>query len=1382
MKAQFDLLLVTVTRVEGLAVLGLFQQHTGQTARPEPRGDRTYQDLGVVNGARVWLVLSGMGAGGPEGAQQAVSKAIAAIRPAAVVMVGIAFGLDPERQALGDILVAENLRLYEPQRVGTAGGKPSLVPRGDRPHASPWLLNAFRTADLHWQGARVRFGCVLTGEKLVDNLDLRAQLRALEPEALGGEMEGAGLYVACQDAKVDWLLVKAICDWADGEKEVDRDVRQQRAAENAAKYVLHTLQRIALRPPSGLPGQTESSRMEAGMVTPPLATLLAGPRPDREFATLVQRLVVHQGRMNGFTVEVAPDNRGGACWLRQGGILGLKGFTCVAARWLQSGAALEAAAGRELVAELEGRDFPSHGTGVDLVLVFAVSLSEEQVRSLRQGGTDTAREVRLLESAECLEWLRDCPPLLARYLPQAAAQLPQATGFSGRALKALCAEYRALDLPRHRDLRLIGVSTRLAQQRYDAGTIPLNEVFVPQKFIPVGQTADQAKDLENLLLSPGPKVLLGDPGCGKTTVLHYLALRRGSEAGGEEGAELPPVPFFLSLRDFARDRKERPTVVEALAEQARLLGMGRGDAHPWFFQGLLEMGEAVVLLDGLDEAGDESSRTQIARLLEAFHRDYPLCPLWVTTRLVGYSGTARLEPKVFSHFQVAAFGPAERRAFVNKWFAAEFPDRAAERDDHAQTLLRALDEALPQVQELAGNPLLLTLMVLIHRQRQHLPESRGELYDEAIEMLLHQREKDRFKGEPTPLEKLQPPIEVNEARWYLTSLAWAAQKANETKEAKERGDIPRRLILDELTPLRLPKRGGDRNAAQADIEVFLEYIQARTGLLNWRGQETYAFAHLSFQEHLAARQLADDDEQTPVGKCDFFFAHAGAPAWRETALLLLYRMQRSTSREPFLDRLMSQARRREEGGQRLDLSLWRTLGMALRDGLNFLGSDATLILETLLADWLAAPQFEGETHAVLAQIAIFAKPCSRSLLLECLERCWRGKTAPAVALAAIHLRVRLLGWPTAALEESERLAAELAAFVATAQDPPKDRPWLERAGLILADAGPSTVAAHPLGARCLEAVRARLEALLTQPSLSAPERVQSGVVLARLGDQRAGVGLKAGLPDLDWIEIPPGPFVMGSKPGETSFDDEQPQFQCALITQPYGISRYPVTVAQYRAFVDAGGYGEEARRWWTQAGWEWKQSKRISGPEDYAPIFQTPNHPRVGVSWYEAVAFCRWLSERWQRQITLPTEVQWERAARHTDARAYPWGPQKDNLAQRCNMGKTGLGHTSAVGLFPNGLAECGAADMSGNVWDWTRSLWGKPSPTPDFRYPYNPADGREDLEAGADIWRVLRGGSWILVNPEGLRCAYRVIGTPDGRNQSHGFRCVVGLGGSAPR
>ncbi len=247
MSHQADVLVVTVTEVESKAVMAAFQEATGQMAQPEPIGDRLYLDLGEVNGARVYMALSGMGAGGVGGSQEAVRKGIESLSPAAVIMVGIAFGINEQKQAIGDVLVSDRLMLYDLQRVGKGESGAEIIPRGDRPHASPWLIDRLQMANLQWEGAKVRFGLVLSGDKLVDNVDFRGQLLRFEPEAIGGEMEGAGLYVACQNSKVDWILVKAICDWADGQKGVDKSARQQQAARNAAAFVLHALQQAPLR-------------------------------------------------------------------------------------------------------------------------------------------------------------------------------------------------------------------------------------------------------------------------------------------------------------------------------------------------------------------------------------------------------------------------------------------------------------------------------------------------------------------------------------------------------------------------------------------------------------------------------------------------------------------------------------------------------------------------------------------------------------------------------------------------------------------------------------------------------------------------------------------------------------------------------------------------------------------------------------------------------------------------------------------------------------------------------------------------------------------------------------------------------------------------------
>ena len=123
----------------------------------------------------------------------------------------------------------------------------------------------------------------------------------------------------------------------------------------------------------------------------------------------------------------------------------------------------------------------------------------------------------------------------------------------------------------------------------------------------------------------------------------------------------------------------------------------------------------------------------------------------------------------------------------------------------------------------------------------------------------------------------------------------------------------------------------------------------------------------------------------------------------------------------------------------------------------------------------------------------------------------------------------------------------------------------------------------------------------------------------------------------------------------------------------------------------------------------------------------------------------------------MPKEAQWERAARGIDGRDHPWKGGEDDIALRCNMGGTGIGHTSAAGLFPSGKAACGAMDMSGNVWEWC-----------------------EDLYQSDQPYRVLRGGSWIHYGLRSLRASYRGSGDPGSRSCDVGFRVVCVVVGSA--
>jgi formylglycine-generating enzyme required for sulfatase activity len=235
------------------------------------------------------------------------------------------------------------------------------------------------------------------------------------------------------------------------------------------------------------------------------------------------------------------------------------------------------------------------------------------------------------------------------------------------------------------------------------------------------------------------------------------------------------------------------------------------------------------------------------------------------------------------------------------------------------------------------------------------------------------------------------------------------------------------------------------------------------------------------------------------------------------------------------------------------------------------------------------------------------------------------------------------------------------------------------------------------------------------------------------------------------VYVPAGPFLMGSDPvtdPQTS-EEEKPQHQVTLPA--FWIGRYPVTVAQFREFSEASGT-------------RMQRADRTQGPA---------GHPAASVIWHEALAYCRWLGQKTGLPVMLPSEAEWEKAARGTDGRLYPWGNDWDSSC--CNTREGKCGGTTPIGAYsPRGDSPYGCADMAGNVWEWTRSLWGTGLRFPQFVYPYDPSDGRENLVAADKVRRVLRGGSWYN-DQRYARCTDRGRLLPYLLYYRAGFRVAVG-------
>ncbi|MCP4108782.1 MAG: SUMF1/EgtB/PvdO family nonheme iron enzyme [Desulfobacteraceae bacterium] len=525
------------------------------------------------------------------------------------------------------------------------------------------------------------------------------------------------------------------------------------------------------------------------------------------------------------------------------------------------------------------------------------------------------------------------------------------------------------------------------------------------------------------------------------------------------------------------------------------------------------------------------------------------------------------------------------------------------------------------------NPLLLTVMTLVHTHEGGLPDARALLYEETADIFLWRWEKVKTvedKSVPRLKELLE---KAGRAEVDLKRLLWrlAYEVHEKTGEHSE--------VLADINEWELEKALADLHPKKSKdwADRVIKTIKMRAGLLLEREPEVYSFPHRTFQEYFAGAHLSI---QTDFAKKACSLIEKGN-FWREAVLLAV--------------------------GRLIYLSG---------------DSDKPLALTGELC-----PSDTGDN-----------------------DTAWR-------------------------------------------------KIWM--AGEVLIEIGINRVNDSNLGRDLSGRVKQKITDLLRKGRLKPKERVDAGNVLGRLGDPRFKPDLFY-LPDgkdLGFVKIPAGSFLMGTEKKDADkliaeglpdvwVNLEQPQHK--VVLSEYAINHYPVTVAQFRVFVQDSGYETDGR---------WKNGQ--------------DNHPVVYVSWNDAVAYCTWLTEKLRQkgynwQIKLPSEAQWEKAARGTDRRIYLWGNEPD--PDKANCTDTGIGETSPVGCFPKGKSPYGILDMSGNVWEWCQDRFD------DGYYADSPSDNPVGSGSGSD--RVNRGGSWIS-RVASCRAALRIRFDPSFRYNHLGFRLL---------
>jgi formylglycine-generating enzyme required for sulfatase activity len=569
-----------------------------------------------------------------------------------------------------------------------------------------------------------------------------------------------------------------------------------------------------------------------------------------------------------------------------------------------------------------------------------------------------------------------------------------------------------------------------------------------------------------------------------------------------------------------------------------------------------------------------------------------------------------------------------------------------------QVLVTAL-EMSPKLRTMAQTPLLLTLMAVVLYNKGELPRDRPQLYERILELLLGQW--DQVRDGPSLAQAIGLPGWGSERlRPLLDQLSYAAHAG--ATSADGRGRLDRGTLYAAL--IDFFQAAAVTGPGEAALRC-LAYIDHRSGLLTPDTDDTYAFAHLTLQEHCAGRAMLlarDAADQVMQQRAD--------DRWREPIFL----------------------------------------------GLGVVQQTNPWLIESVLRK-LLDPEANDQP-----------KPVAR----------WYRDLI---------------------------LAAEIGA----------DRDW--------AYLREQRVDVSPLQ-RDLKCGLVDLLADRSQP-LPVAERIRAGDLLGDLGDPRVPVTVEEWQRELaqrsEQFSVPAGYFCAVRPDTYQIGGWEQNQASANIALPAFWIARFPVTVAQYAPFV-AEGYGPDAERWWTREGWQWKRDR--TEPWGWnEPPYDGPNQPVIGVTWYEARAFCAWLTEQMQDAlpngyvIRLPTEAEWEAAAAYDaqmQRRFYPWGeeePTSDHAIFEDDQGNN-LGRPAPVGCCPVGAAACGGLDMAGNVWEVTTSSHGG--------YPAQSGRIKEDFTSGEyDVpWR---GGSWWNDSTY-VRCGARDRNLPVFYNliSDLGFRVVV--------
>ncbi|MBE9030705.1 HEAT repeat domain-containing protein, partial [filamentous cyanobacterium LEGE 11480] len=463
-----------------------------------------------------------------------------------------------------------------------------------------------------------------------------------------------------------------------------------------------------------------------------------------------------------------------------------------------------------------------------------------------------------------------------------------------RGLDSSSLEMRLRDRKTGEILEAITKPTDLNSLQFELGESRQAQLLENQRSWAMRDRSDKVLSAQKVLSGTKNKaVLLGAPGSGKTTLASYFALMlcgTGDQYQPNEIGLKPDddwLPVVIRIRDWVQDWEKNSAkgVLEYLRWYVEQ-NLSVKKLPPDFFEHWLDRGKALILLDGLDEAVNDKQRRDVVERIETFLAQYGANPAIVTSRPAGYRWDF-FDQDEFPHYTLEPFDDQQVETFIDHWYDSREPD--ASKATRKKSDLRKALAANDRVKLLAKNPLLLTIITLIHRYRAELPRQRYQLYEWAVETLLTSWDSNKDIRLYEVLEYLKR----DNLLYVLKKLAYWIHTQGSTRDQEGGTLIDKDELLRKLSQEIHTLKPCEFHEAKEEAKRFVDFIQKRTGLLNEQGYERYAFVHKTFQEYLTAEEIYDRFEE---GEDEVILEHIAAHLhdqhWREVLLLLVSKLKK----------------------------------------------------------------------------------------------------------------------------------------------------------------------------------------------------------------------------------------------------------------------------------------------------------------------------------------------------------------------------------------------------------------------------------------------------------------------------------------------------------